>query len=345
MTAQTAKASPAQTKSDVHLGKTERRPFSEVFGLGDVAAAKNAKGQPIMIDVETSPDPTYAEFVPEKDPAYVFNIDLLKTVMIGTALNTPILLWGVHGTGKTTLFEQFCAHTGRPAIRVQHTVSTEEAHILGQILVRDGGTYFEPGPLAIAMRYGLFYIADEYDFALPNVCAVYQPVLEGKPLIIKEAPSEWRVVKPHPNFRFGATGNTNGAGDDTGLYQGTQIQNAANYSRFGVTAEVQYMSEKHETAVVAAQARIHPKDAGQLVQFAGRVRDAFKANEISTTISPRELINAGRLARATARPIQIEDGSTVIKPDLRRGLMLAFINRLNPVDREATDAWAQHIFG
>lgn len=333
-------APPAPAKSS-----SERKSFAATFGLGNNAAAKNVKGGDIMIDVLTGVDSEYQPFIPPKDEAYVFNIDLLKTAMIAVQMNTPLLLWGVHGTGKTTLLEQFCAHTNRPAIRVQHTVSTEEAHILGQILVKNGETVFEPGPLAVAMKYGLFYIADEYDFALPNVCAVYQPVLEGKALIIKEAPKEWRVIEPHPNFRIAATGNTNGSGDETGLYQGTQIQNAANYSRFGVTAEVSYMSKKHETAVVASQARIHPRDAAKLVDFAQKVRDSFNGSEISTTISPRELINAGKLGRVMARPQELPDGTSSIMPDLRRGLQLAFVNRLNSVDRQAVDDFAQHIFG
>ncbi|MDW2825454.1 hypothetical protein [Klebsiella quasipneumoniae] len=66
-------------------------------------------------------------------------------------------------------------------------------------------------------------------------------MLEGKALIIKEGTPEWRYVEPHKPFASIGTGNTNGSGDETGLYQGTNIQNAANFSRFGIVSHVKYM--------------------------------------------------------------------------------------------------------
>jgi cobaltochelatase CobS len=184
----------------------------------------------------------------------------------------------------------------------------------------------------MAMRYGWVYCADEYDFAMPSVTAVYQPVLEGKPLLIKEAPPEWRHVRPHANFRFCATGNTNGCGDESGLYQGTQLGNAANYSRFGVTKEVGYMAPQIEKRVIANQSGVDMADAEKLVEFAKNVRDSFKANRIGSTVSPRELINAAKLG--------LVRGS-----DWRGGLQLAFTNRLSRVDREVVEQMAQRIFG
>jgi cobaltochelatase CobS len=308
------------------------KPFHEVFEFGAAKAARNARGDAIPCPVLTDLDDDAQALVPDVDPNYVFNIELTKTVLMGVFLNTPILLWGMHGTGKTTAAEQFCARTNRPFSRVQHTVNTEEAHIVGQYVVKDGSTNFQLGPLAVAMINGYVYCADEYDFAMPSVLSVYQPVLEGKPLVIKDAPPELRVVRPHPNFRFVATGNTNGGGDETGLYQGTQLQNAANYSRFGITEEVGYMDPKIETAVIAGQGGIDKADAAKLVNFAKEVRDAFKAGRIGATVSPRELINAARLG--------LVRGS-----DWRGGLRLALINRLSRVDKEVVDQFAQRIFG
>jgi cobaltochelatase CobS len=182
------------------------------------------------------------------------------------------------------------------------------------------------------MKHGWVYCADEYDFGMPSVLAAYQPVMEGKPLIIKDAPPEWRVIEPHPNFRFVATGNTNGGGDETGLYQGTQIQNAANYSRFAVTKQVGYMDAKIEAAVVAGKSGIRMQEANQIVDYAQKIRTAFAGGQISNTVSPRELINAALFGVVTGG-------------NWREGLALAFANRLSPTDREVCDQYAQRLFG
>lgn len=310
-----------------------KKAFHEVFGISPkVKAAMSAAGEPIMIDVLTDRTPEQAALIPEKDPNYVWDIDLAKTAVIGLALNMPMYFWGYHGTGKTTTFEQVAAATRRPFLRVQHTVNTEEAHIVGQYVVKDGATVFQPGPLTEAMIEGYVYCADEYDFAMPSVLSVYQPVLEGKPLVIKDAPPEFRIVRPHRDFRFVATGNTNGGGDETGLYQGTQMQNAANYSRFGIVEEVQYMNPKTEAAVIAGQSGIDIADATKLVSFAKEVRDAFKGGKIGATVSPRELIGAAKLGL-------VRGGKW------RSGLRQGYLNRLSRVDREVVDQYAQRIFG
>lgn len=331
--AATAKLAPAETGSVISMaarGVVTRQPMHELFGFGKVKAAMNARGEPIMVTVKGSTD--YDDMIPPADPNYVYNIDLTKTVLMGLELGMAVYLWGYHGTGKTSALRNVCGITRRPWVRVQHTINTEESHIVGQMLARDGSTYFEPGPLALAMRHGWVYCADEYDFAMPAVLAVYQPVLEGEPLYIKEAPPEWRHIIPHPDFRFVATGNTNGAGDESGLYQGTQLGNAANYSRFAVTEEVGYMAEKIEAAVVAGQSGADMRDAEKIVGFATEVRNAFKGSRIGATVSPRELIAAAKIGMVK--------GS-----DWKAGLKLSFTNRLSRVDKEVVEQFAQRIFG
>jgi cobaltochelatase CobS len=314
----------------IGAGGVEKKAFHETFGLGKVPAALNGRGEAIPITVLTGH--AFAGLVPQVDPNHVFDIELLKNCLMAVELSIPLYGWGHKGAGKTTTLEQLCARTNRPMLRVQHTINTEESHIIGQWTVKGGETVFQPGPLALAMRHGWVYLADEYDYALPSVLSVYQPILEGKSLVIKEAQgTEWAIVHPHPNFRFMATGNTNGAGDETGLYQGTQIQNSANYDRFGVVVKVNYMPAELEEKVLQQQAKITAGDAKKLVDFANRIREAYDGNRMSDTVSPRTLIYAAKLG--------IRRGS------YRIGLALAFINKLNKVDREVADGLAQRVFG
>jgi cobaltochelatase CobS len=322
--------STAMVRDLVHPGTVVKKPLHEVFGLGKVKAAMNPSGDPINITTIFKADDSHAP-IPEVDDGYVYDIENLKNVLLGMELNMPIYIWGHAGTGKTTLAEQVSARTGRPFMRVQHTVNTEEAHIVGQWTVKDGHTVFELGPLPVAMLNGLVYCADEYDFALPNVIAVYQSVLEGKSLVIKEADKTNRIIKPHANFRFMATGNTNGSGDESGLYQGTNIQNAANYDRFAVVIQQLYMKPAMESQILQNQARIVKEDADKLVEFGRMVREAFAAGKVGATVSPRALINAGKIGARRA--------------SFRMGLALAFTNKLAKIDRETVDGIAQRVFG
>lgn len=306
-----------------------KKPLHEVFGLGAVKAAMSVQsGNPIPVTVMSSVGSP--EMVPRVDDGYVFDIEELKNVMLAIELAIPLYVYGHKGAGKTELLEQTSGRTGRPGIRVQHTINTEESHIVGQWIVKDGETVFNLGPLPMAMLNGWLYIADEYDFALPSVTSVYQAVLEGKPLYIKEAPIDLRQIKPHPNFRFAATGNTNGSGDETGLYQGTNVQNSANYDRFGMMIHKQYMPKDAETKIIQNRTGLKPEDAKRIVEFATMVRTAYNDAKISDTVSPRTLINAARIG--------------IARGSFRQGLTLAFINKLSTVDRKVVDDVAQRVF-
>lgn len=316
--------------------------MADIFELGKAPAAFGGNGSPIQISVMSGHDTDGMLYIPETDEDYVFNIDLLKEVCVGFELNMPVYLWGMHGTGKTTLPEQVCARTKRPFMRIQHTINMQESDVLGQWTVKDGATQFQLGPLPMAMLNGWVYCADEYDFAMPSVVAVYQPVLEGKSLLIKDAPPEFRKITPHPEFRFIGTGNTNGVGDETGLYQGTLVQNAANYSRFAITREVKYMEAKIEESILTGKTGITKADAKKLVKVANDVRKMFAEQKISTTISPRELISAARLATIFGR----KDATTgTARLGYETGIELAFSNRLSRVDKKVIDEYVSRTFG
>lgn len=322
-----AEVSRARAEDAAPAGSS-KQALHTLFGLGEVKSAMSSRGTPIMVDVLATEEDQ--DMIPAAMNGYVFNIEVLKNILLGFAMNIPTYVWGHAGTGKTTLLTQICAYTKRPVLRVQHTVNTEESHIAGQWTVKDGQTVFELGPLAMAMKHGWVYLADEYDFAMPQVLSVYQPVLEGAPLVIKEADHANRIIKPHPNFRFCATGNTNGTGDESGLYLGANLQNAANYDRFGVVEHMPYMEPKQEELILIGMAGVQRDDAEKLVQFATMVRDAFSGGKISSTISPRAMVNAAKLG--------------IKKASWRGGLDLAFANKLSRIDREIVDALAQRVF-
>ena len=325
----------AETKgieiSTVAAGEPFKMNFHEVFNLGMVKEALSLKGSPIPINVLTKHAKQDQDMVPEKSDEYVYDIDELKNCILALEKRIPLYVWGHKGSGKSDLIEQMCARLNRPFMRVQHSANTEESHIIGQWVVRNGSTEFELGPLPVAMQRGWVFCADEYDFALPSVLAVYQAVLEGKPLIIKEADAANRIIKPHENFRFVATGNTNGSGDETGLYQGTNLQNSANYDRFGMVVNKQYLNKKNESLILQKKVGLVAADADKMAEFAALVRESYDGGKISDTISPRTLIYAATIG--------------IARGNFHQGLQCSFINKLTAVDRETCSGLAQRIFG
>lgn len=281
-----AASKKTEVKGESVSDTLEKIPMYKAFGLTRSKATRDPDGNELLVTVMKKGH-DFEYMVPQYDADYVWDIDLLKTIIMGVENKIPAYLWGYAGVGKSTGFEQYCAATNRPMIRVQHTGDTESPHIIGQTLANEKGTYFNPGPLALAMKHGFFYLADEYDFAFPQVTSVYQPVLENKALYIKEADEEWRLVEPHPNFYMAGTGNTNGAGDESGLFQGTNLQNAANYERYGIVKQVVYLEPKIETRILSKKLDVDKEHLQPIIKFVNLVREAYNTGKITNTAGQR----------------------------------------------------------
>lgn len=310
--------------------------LSELFELGDDPAAYTKEGGEIKVLVSSVSE--FPELVPEIDDEYVYPIEVLKNCVMAIDNDEPIYLFGHAGVGKTSLIEQICARTRRAFIRVQHTIDTELAHIVGQKTVEkhineDGQAIsvmgYEWGPLPLAMKNGWTYCADEYDCAPPGVITTYQAVLEGKPLLIMDAPEGERIIKPHPDFKFCGTGNTNGSGDETGLYQSTQLQNAATMERFAVE-QVSYMPKEKEIEIIEARTGALTTDAELVWRFCDKVRENFPST-LSLTIGPRVAVKIAKFG--------------LMRGDMKKGVALAYSNRLPESEKQAADEIAQRIFG
>ena len=62
------------------------------------------------------------------------------------------------------------------------------------------------------------------------------------------------VIEPHPRFRLVCTANSLGNGDESGLYAGTKILNAAFLDRFAAVFRMSYMPPVQEAQIVRNRA-------------------------------------------------------------------------------------------
>ncbi len=279
-----------------------------------------------------------SEHVPEVDPCFCFDRDLTLALLAGFAHNRRVLVQGMHGTGKTSHVEQVAARLRWPCVRVNLDGHITRMDLVGRdaVVVRDGRqvTEFRQGILPWALQRPVALVIDEYDAGRPEVMFVIQRVLErdGKLALLDEN----QVLQPHPAFRLFATSNTAGAGDVSGLYRGAQRLNHAQLDRWDVVATLDYLPAEAEIGIVRARVPAlagedHRPLVSSMVAMARLTREAFRAGDLSTLMSPRTVISWAE--------------NLELFGDVGVALRLSFANRCDTAERRVVNELFQRCFG
>lgn len=229
-------------------------------------------------------------YVPQKDPLY-YKWGHYKDIekIIQSKLFCTIFITGLSGNGKTMMVEQACANADRELIRLNLTIETDEDDLFGGFRLISGESKWFDGPVVKAMESGAVLLLDEVDLASTRIMAL-QPVLEGKPLVLKKV---GRVIYPKEGFNIIATANTKGQGDTDGKFVGTNVLNEAFLERFSLTFEQPYPSRSQEEKILSklfSELSISDDEyLNQLLDFVKYTRDAYSNGSVNDIITTRRL--------------------------------------------------------
>ena len=178
---------------------------------------------------------------------------------------------------------------------------------------------------------GAICLIDEVDGMEPSVAfAIHQLMEDQGKLVLLQNGGE--IIEPHDNFRLVTTANTLGNGDESGLYTGTKVLNAAFLDRFAVVFRISYMPAGLEADVIRARVpECGVRLARKFVRVAADVREARENDQAYCTFSTRRLID---LARKNAQ-----------LGNLSVALELAVLNRLQNEDRQVVFEICQRHLG
>jgi cobaltochelatase CobS len=237
---------------------------------------------------------------PSVDPYFVIDAEPMAALATAAEHETNVWLVGPSGAGKSSMPRQFAAYTGRPFTLIQFTKQTSVQELVGGKGAENGSTKWEDGSLIAAMkRPGMVIFIDEPTLAPAGVQAIIQNVTDDHRTYTIHETGE--VVRCAPGVVFVIADNTNGTGDETGQYAGTNQANTALVNRFKRMIRIDYLTKAQETAALlnhcpgtpqaAAEhivdfmqrARKLPEMEGialslrQMVGFVGMVKDGFSA--------------------------------------------------------------------
>jgi cobaltochelatase CobS len=252
----------------------------------------------INCNFEVSGFKAHSELAPTIDKNYLFDEKTSKAILAGFAFNQRVLIQGMHGTGKSTHIEQIASRLNWPCMRINFDSQITRLDLVGKDTIKLKNdkqiTEFKEGIIPFALRNGVALVLDEYDAIKTDVSFVIQRLLEedGKFALLEEN----EIITPHPNFRLFATSNTLGAGDDLGIYHGTNLINQAQMDRWNIVASLNYLSEEYEITILQKKlaflsSKEHQQTAKLMVKIANLSREAFKNGDISNLISLRTLIS------------------------------------------------------
>ncbi|WP_460188818.1 AAA family ATPase [Thiomicrorhabdus hydrogeniphila] len=226
---------------------------------------------------------------------FIFDKDVLKQFLFSLKENINVLLWGDAGAGKTDLIEEVAARLNRQAKIISFGEETSIKQLIGGFTISNGETPFRAGALLEAIQIeGCLIGLDEINMAMPGVTAMLNHLLQKKEVTI---PETGEVIQCAEGVRFIATSNTNMGIDESGLFEGSQSQNAATRSRFA-GVHVKYLKEEDEVKLIdlaypgldEAIPPLKNKRYPELtVQLANALRSAMRNGGLSLPFSVRQI--------------------------------------------------------
>ena len=204
---------------------------------------------------------------------------------------TACMLTGPSGSGKTELVSLAAKKLGlEVCIYNMGTMLDPVSGLLGVHRLVQGGSVFDYAKFTEDIQKPCVILLDELSRAPLSANNILLPCLDSR----RELPVDiaggngMRNIKVHPDCVFVATANIGAE------YTGTSQMDRALVDRFFMQ-EIGYMDADDEAMVLSKRCGIEESEAKIIVETARTLRNLFSKGEVSSTLSTRETIGAGRM--------------------------------------------------
>lgn len=239
--------------------------------------------------------------IPERNPNWYWNPEVLETIVLGYQEDETTLLIGPPGTGKSDGVREFAAIIRQPFMRIGCRGDMESSSILGYPWAVGGGTMeFKKGLLPQGLEDGYMICVDEVMKMTPTIAMSCQELYErnSRRLVLDEMPGskKERTIQATKDVRLMFTDNVCGTGDNFQKFGATQIQDSSSLDRFAFTQTVTYIPEQEERKLLKDMfPEVKDGVISDIVKLANLVRKGYENDQLSCTMSMRGLSAMCRL--------------------------------------------------
>ena len=275
----------------VHVGETKTVELPAVSSDIKISGYETVTFAGVTVERPVYEDPSAVQdFLQQIDPDYTLADDNAKYIMKCLQSDSQVILSGPRGCGKTSLLRQVAAHIKYPMLVINFDGEIEKGQLIGRHTVKGKEVVWVDGLIIKAIKAGFWIVLDEYDAAPPSIQFVLQSVLDKGALVNLE---NNETVTKAKGCIFTGCMNSAGLGDETGMYGGLNVINAATLDRWEFQRRCHYPKPADEIALLRKRfPNITGEDIERLCQVAGEVREARRKTEVLYDMSVRRMIAA-----------------------------------------------------
>lgn len=271
------------TPEEAQAGVTYKKQ-SDLFGVKapDSAVVKVRKIDPSL------PGECYAVI----DDHFIFDPVQLKMALLllsGRAALPNAIMMGDTGTGKSAFWRQLLSRLGIPCFAMACETKTRFSDFIGSRTLKNGTTDYDLGVIPLAMLNNGVFLMEEATRCSNTTQMRLAPILDGGGVVI---PETGQVIPRPPAFRFLATANSGGFGDESGSYAGEQVSSLAFMARF-LKFQVIPLTTDQQQSLLSRVAPALPETVRNLmVKTADEINKNFVGNgqgALRFTLPPRLL--------------------------------------------------------